>query len=530
MTVAVQRNGVVKTRYRVATHAGKLDVCDVGFNEILAVTQRAQTSVKEKSSLMSSFPRTLADLRAGDDPLLSSQSFYGALKELRKSTLSIPNRLCSISKDADFVQDVAAEYRLAVVANERCGSWYVPPELKAGSAYFKSTDGHAGQWMFSLRRLNLQVLDIIGQHGGCIIVDSTRRGKIMPDAFSKTVPIWCAVMNRALFPEQEQFHHFQLPGVELSASEIAQIEGRLDGFGRAFQDLGLDREALRKRLGRPMRLQWVIGHSTDALPADNENPKDVDTPFHNVILCSASRRVRGAEMSEGGYIQGAGDDSESWSHGMTPQIFWRHKNMLFQGQEDELPDRIKKLLLEEGQLRKSHNVVLIEPTSNLYIASWAENEGSPDSDLTINCHGHESVTYDGAEQLNLKCESGKLGSRDLRHKLQNVKSFAASALERNPACRILITCETGKDLSVGVALMLLCLLYSYDGRCIYQCSGIVSTATSGMARTPSSRQQEQKINKGFIRQRLAWITSSKPDANPSRSTLQSLNAYLMERP
>jgi tRNA A64-2'-O-ribosylphosphate transferase len=520
-------------RFRIATDAAKPDIRNVSSSEMLADNHKVPISVKEKSSPMSSFPRTLADLKPGEDSLVSSsQSFYGSLKELRKSTLSMPNRLGSIAKDADFVRDVAAAYKLPVIANERCGSWYVPPELKAGSAYFKSTDGHTGQWMFSLRRLNLQVFDIIGQHGGCILVDSTRRGKTMPDAFSKTVPIWCAVMNRALFPEEEQFHHSQLSGVELSASETAQIEGRLDGFLRAFQDLGLDREALKRRLGRPMVLQWVVGHSTDALPAVDRNSGKVDSPCHRVILCSASRRVQGAEMLEGGYIQGAGDDSESWSQDMTPQIFWTHKNMLFQAQKDELPDMIRKLTLEEGRFRKPQRAVLIEPTSNIYITSWTENEDGPysDSDLTINCHSHESATHDASKRLNLKCGSGKRGSRDLRHKLHDVRVFAASALERNPACRIFISCETGKDLSVGVALILLCLLYWCDGRCIYECSGTDTTPTSGMAQSFRSCQQIQKIDKGFIRQRLAWITSSKPDANPSRSTLQSLHAYLMERP
>ena len=53
-----------------------------------------------------------------------------------------------------------------MIANERCGSWYVEPRLKKGSAYFKSTDGHWGQWGFSLRRLNLEVLKLAGGGGG----------------------------------------------------------------------------------------------------------------------------------------------------------------------------------------------------------------------------------------------------------------------------------------------------------------------------------------------------------------------------
>lgn len=37
-----------------------------------------------------------------------------------------------------------------------------------------------------------------GDRGGCIIVDSTRRGKRFPDSMSKTIPIWCCVLNRAV--------------------------------------------------------------------------------------------------------------------------------------------------------------------------------------------------------------------------------------------------------------------------------------------------------------------------------------------
>lgn len=88
------------------------------------------------------------------------------LSQVRKSSLSISNRLRSISADADFVHRVAAAYDLPLIANERCGSWYIDPSRKNGSAYFKSTDGHAGQWSFSLRRLNLQVLDVVADAGG----------------------------------------------------------------------------------------------------------------------------------------------------------------------------------------------------------------------------------------------------------------------------------------------------------------------------------------------------------------------------
>jgi hypothetical protein len=96
----------------------------------------------------------------------TNNSFNKVLGELKRSTLSIPNRLRSIKQDANFVSGVASAYGLPLVANERCGSWYIPPEQKKQSAYFKSTDGHMAQWSFSLRRLNLQVLETIGEFDG----------------------------------------------------------------------------------------------------------------------------------------------------------------------------------------------------------------------------------------------------------------------------------------------------------------------------------------------------------------------------
>jgi len=93
-------------------------------------------------------------------------NFSKTLSSLKRSTLTISNRLRSIVDDSEFVISVSEAYGLPLVANERCGSWYIPPDRKAGSAYFKSTDGHTGQWSFSSRRLNLHLLDIVASNDG----------------------------------------------------------------------------------------------------------------------------------------------------------------------------------------------------------------------------------------------------------------------------------------------------------------------------------------------------------------------------
>lgn len=96
----------------------------------------------------------------------ASTSIKTTLLDLKRSNLSISNRLSSIFTDGAFVARVVETFQLPLIANERCGSWYIDPVLKAGSAYFKSTDGHFGQWSFSLRRLNLGILEIVGEKGG----------------------------------------------------------------------------------------------------------------------------------------------------------------------------------------------------------------------------------------------------------------------------------------------------------------------------------------------------------------------------
>ncbi|OKL64475.1 hypothetical protein UA08_00294 [Talaromyces atroroseus] len=420
------------------------------------------------------------------------------LSSLRRSALSVTNRLHSIEADARFVRDVADHYQLPLIANERCGSWYIDPEQKAGSAYFKSTDGHTGIWNFSFRRLNLQILAIARKHGGCIIVDSTRRGKLMPDALSKTVPIWCAVINRALFPTQSAYHPVQFPPNFLGASEEAQIENRIDSFVKTFKELKLDMDQLRNDLGQPIRIAWAnqtYFHPTTLVKGHG---------YNLFVLCSASRRVRGAEASEGGYIQGAGDDSEGWSHGLTAPVFWANKDALFATDESDLPDVISELMTKHagsnssaGADQRQASGFLIRPSLNLYICQSRPNTKPPELSTP--------------KRLNLGCGSHKIGSRDLRTSLEKVKASAEKHLLPNPSQSLLVTCETGKDLSVGVLLTIICLFYDDSGKLV-------------------GAQPDVYMDKQFIRQRLAWIVTSKPDANPSRATLQSVNSFLLQRP
>jgi tRNA A64-2'-O-ribosylphosphate transferase len=230
------------------------------------------------------------------------------------------------------------------------------------------------------------------------------------------------------------------------------------------------------------------------------------------VLCTASRRADGAEASEGGYVQGAADDHEAWSHGLTPPIFWKNKDLLMSTSEEDAPDVVAKLIAEESANGTSSTATLIKPTSNLYIAS-SQNADFSNFDVVISCtaepFGSEALKRAKVKHyLPLKCQTGKLGSRDLRNELLRLLHFFSDFPE--PSTRILICCPTGTDLSVGTALAILCL-YAKD-------NGIIDL---------SKRRSSTSIDKNLIKQRLSWITTSKPALNPSRATLQSVNSVLL---
>lgn len=100
-------------------------------------------------------------------------------RALNREQHSLYNCLLSILDDTRFVDEIRALYpTLPVFVNLRCGLWY--SESQHQTCYFKSTDGHFGNWNFSCVRLNLQVAKACSEHGGCIIIDATRRGKTFP--------------------------------------------------------------------------------------------------------------------------------------------------------------------------------------------------------------------------------------------------------------------------------------------------------------------------------------------------------------
>lgn len=125
-------------------------------------------------------------------------SIYRAARTIKRRQNTLYNALISIYDDSIFVGEISQLWpQLPLLANLRCGLWY--SSKFHSTCYFKSTDGHTNNWSFNTSRLNLHVALLAGQKGGCIIVDSTRKGKRFPDSMSKTIPIWTCVLNRSVY-------------------------------------------------------------------------------------------------------------------------------------------------------------------------------------------------------------------------------------------------------------------------------------------------------------------------------------------
>lgn len=330
----------------------------------------------------------------------------------------------------------------------------------------------------------------------------------MPDALSKTIPIWIAVINRLLFPDDDEASHLRTPEDVVSRSEHAQIQERLPDFVSHLQRLRIDIESYREMLkGKPLQPVWTTPDT--CLPI---TPPDWDGR-NRVVLCTASGRTSESESGSSDYVQGAADDSESWARGLDATTFWTNSEQLLATSEDDLPAVIDSLVEASRQSPKACRLVLIKPTNNIWIGSNAAAE-LDDADFTVIISCSEKPNDTLAAKLNrryvhLPCTTGKVGSRRLRHELPKLNRTTRVLTNKS---RVLVTCQTGKDLAVGVALAIICHRYGEDGRLF----------SVGLETDPPA-----VLNKAVIKHRLSWIMLSMPDASPSRATLQSINAFLL---
>ncbi|ODN72809.1 hypothetical protein, variant [Cryptococcus amylolentus CBS 6039] len=478
------------------------------------------------------------------------------------------NRLHSIAADDAFVKSVANNWyggRFEVVPNQRCGTWYCDPATSSEVyAYFKSTDGHMSHWDFNLRRSNLSFASYAAERGGLILVDSTRKGKRMPDGLSKTVPIWCAVINLAISLREKRGEEWDtqiyMPPQIVPATERSQIEARLQGWAESLERSTLPLPKLSKPL-RPFFLH----------PSTSSPPFIADSVDFTPIMClSASRWV-----NEGGdkipsvtsvglrkvgfeYVPGGGDDDELWARGLKPAVFHAHRGELLSAERDDLPALVDMIVgssnsestlstrLDDMSVSSSAEFVGV-PASHSRLALDVGSPSSPSSSSAWE-RSHISyvaiikldkcpknikhlITLQDGERYVLAVPSAKADGKAYSTALSELVAFAkeldgkrgivigsatpsdldaavkqcSSDAQINPfsAARIPSPIESRKDI-IPLALVLLCALPS-------------------IADLP----EKTSVTKGTIADRLHSMVSLWPDGNPARAALKRVNEFLM---
>lgn len=136
--------------------------------------------------------------------------------------------------------------------------------------------------------------------------------------------------------------------------------------------------------------------------------------------------------------------------------------------EEDLPALVQMLNTESPAV-VDKPATLIRPTQNLYVGTLGELDMAF-VDVIIFCADPQNVQAVEASLaksrtiLHLACGSGKLGSRALRSQLERVPPFITKLNTTDRAPSFLFACPTGKDLSAGVALAVLCMYYDESGK------------------------------------------------------------------
>ncbi|RCH82103.1 hypothetical protein CU097_000124, partial [Rhizopus azygosporus] len=311
------------------------------------------------------------------------------------------------------------------------------------------------------------------QHHGCILVDSTRKGKRIPDALSKTIPIWCCTINRAVqrikgYHWDTDFH--SLPSA-VSRSEHAQIEAKMESLVDKLMSSGIDVYAIADQLKKPLRPIWFTPQSCGTIVPDFD-----DCSFWPVVCLSASEAVENGYQVRPGYlyVQGSGDDQEAWCLGLTPSLFWENHQFILES-KGECERRVREIVkdsLEKMNSQPTGSFAFIKPTT-IAISDLASAQSNwQQFDIIINC-SEKNLELNSDTYLHLPIPEGK----------------------------------RGKDSSVGIALSILVNYFDLDGQL--------------------QKETKPRVDKKVIQHQLVRIISSWEKASPSRTTLKKVNVYFM---
>lgn len=480
------------------------------------------------------------------------------------------------------------------MANERCGSWYAYPLIKDGSpysCYFKSTDGHVGTWNFSLKRLNLNILRLVSQHGGCVILDASA-SKEVPDSLSRTIPIWASVLNRiagryrrelGLLPatmDKETMESWACDWGHLSTEEQSQIEKivdyRVDSLHQS--QAIVDPLWLASTLVKPLQCFWISPQNVDLACATSSDC------FSIVCLSCSDIRCTNAATTTADFIYspGAADDAESWARHLNPQMFWDNGEVIFDeanSTEDLVDLAIDSIVQDQKSPCENDFMSLHENlfdrigTTSMYIGSrragrlpecWENFDAILNvTDMEYPEFSDEKIRRTDKFYLQLPVREGKRDKFQLERWLAVGTIFVFIHANRNRG-KVLIHCAQGKGRSVAVVMAVVsifceltfplswnskfwnlnlgCLVTEIENDSYCKWSGLPQSLVQDLL-GPEGRNHLFRlvykddvdhqcddylhVSKHALRVALLLVQQDREKADPSRSTMQKLNRFFM---
>ncbi|KAL7541301.1 hypothetical protein ACHAXR_010794 [Thalassiosira sp. AJA248-18] len=304
--------------------------------------------------------------------------------------------------------------------NKQCGSWYLSPQnndestpIKQTEVYFKSTDGHVGTYAISLKRLNLPLLEVLHQFGGCFLVDSSVR-KLLPDSFSRTIPIWCAVINRIVLKyrasmgmddisDDDWDTQLYTPSSIVSPEEHTEISNLIDSrVELLYQSKAIvDPQRLVQIVTKPVRAIWIanglVQYDTTTPCSSGQGSRGkfftiacfnpsyyfggsssknhihwVDIKGDDgVEVVNVTNNVTNNVTSNGDstkgyyYTPGAADDDASWGRGLSASLFWENRERILSPSTEDGTDAMIDSIVNEWQQQQQNDDVNNDSKSSL---------------------------------------------------------------------------------------------------------------------------------------------------------------------
>ncbi|XP_019235385.1 PREDICTED: tRNA A64-2'-O-ribosylphosphate transferase isoform X2 [Nicotiana attenuata] len=417
--------------------------------------------------------------------------------------------------------------------------------------------------------------------GGCMIVDSTRKGKRFPDSMSKTIPIWTCVMNRAIWnykmrsglagaAEKKESNDSTERGDRIndfyswdcslhlplwvSNTERALIEGRLDGWTKDLEVSGADIASIALSLKKPLRPLWISQKTVIWL---NEVPDCDSWDFTPIMLVSTSspssnfQQRRTSEFSWR-YIAGAGDDEESWARGLSPSLFWKHAYDLISSGPDMCNKKVADIIEKDRvyRARRGENApqISIKPSKSSMSSGRLPAEEQVDLEPQIMNRDEKSSDNDsifwlgesnlavGTTQLAkdasgvdcvLSCdrESSSLCSKESEAYLN--LSIVSSKFDRSSLLRNLPSAVNfaKNNLKKGQKLLVCCSSGEDISICV--CLAILMSLFDDRGHFDEGRIfSERRVTKLELRRRLVFICQFAVNARPSRGNVKQVFNYL----